>query len=215
MRVRRGISNIIGTVVILAVAISIAVIVVFWEIVIAFWMTGSTGLSMKCERLVINDAYADWSSEYSTWVVVLHLVNDGSSDITISDLLINGRSLSSWVGLGNHSVGYVFGRVVVTSGDLLNNTGVGGVGFYAYGSNSWNVTLDDAYPIVPNGFKVLNLDYGLVLKVGRNLTLVILMPGPGASRFGAVEVPFKHGSSIEVEVLTAIGREYPVGVGLP
>ncbi len=210
-----GVSNVIAVVIILAVTVSVAIIIVFWEIIVAFWMTGSTGLSMKCERLEITDAYADWCSNYSVWVITLHVVNAGSSDATIDDVLINGKPLNSLVGLSTHNLGYVYGRVTVTANDVVNNSEVAGVEVYSFDEGRWNITIDKAYPIDESGFKVLDLKDGVPLKSGYVTTIVILMSGPGASSYGATEVPFRHGSSIEVKIHTAIGKEYPVVVELP
>ena len=212
---RGGVSNVISVVIILAVAVSVAIIVVFWEIIIAFWMTGSTGLSMKCERLEITDAYSDWCSNYSVWVVVLHVVNMGSSDATIDGVFINGKPFNSLVGLSMHNLGYVYGRVTVTADDVVNNSEVAGVEVYSFDDGKWNITIDKAYPIDDDGFKELDLKDGVPLKAGYTATLIILMNGPGASSYGATEVPFKHGSSIEVKIHTAIGKEYPIVVELP
>ena len=50
------------------------------------------------------------------------------------------------------------------------------------------------------------------------MTIAILIPGPGIDtvlKGYTAGVDFKHGSSIEIKVHTAGGREYPKEVPLP
>jgi len=80
-RGRRGISPVISTIIIVAVAIAIS-------IAVAFWLGGITAIFTRFEKLEITVAYAT-GSEADGWNVTLEVKNTGTTDITITDILIN------------------------------------------------------------------------------------------------------------------------------
>ena len=213
---RKSISPVIATVIIVAVAISIA-------IAVAFWMSGIVGLFTRNERVEVLNAYADWNETLKTWMVVLHLRNSGSSDATIDEIFINGRPHDSWASLTNNQYAYIANaRVALNANDLKENGTVPTGNSYPYidGGTSGNITLNSASTKL-SGKTVQLFDFtnGVPLKAGSEMTIILLIPGPGIDTSvlpgytGGVD--FKHGSSIEIKVHTAGGREYPKEVPLP
>ncbi len=204
---RKGISPVIATVIIVAVAIAIAVAV-------AFWITGIVGLFTRYEKLEIINAYADWNDTYGTWVVVLQVRNAGSSDATIDEIFINGRPHDAWASLNlpnSTQYGYVMNKkIAFTANNIVNASAVGYLnGVYINLSASYSITLDK------NVATVTSFDFknGVPLKAGQDMTIVILIPGPGNP--GGVTADFKHGTSIEIKLHTAAGKEYPKEIVLP
>ncbi len=212
---RKGISPVIATVIIVAVAIAIAVAV-------AFWITGIVGLYTRYEKLEIINAYADWNDTDGTWIIVLQVRNAGSSDATIDEIFINGRPHDAWPSIydnnENKSIAYVYEKVALTARDLIINTSDNGWektlknGAYinvsnikALGTENKNATLTISNSIV--SLSSFDFKNGVPLKAGEDMTLVILIPGPGNPYGGPAD--FKHGSSIEVKIHTAAGKEYP------
>lgn len=199
---RKGISPVIATVIIVSVAIAIAVAV-------AFWMTGITGLFTRYERVEITNCYADWNSTGNFWVIVIQLRNSGSDDATIDEIFINGRPHSAITNLTDVQIQYYNGKVspyISRAGTTLQ-----------VGSSDTSTT----------DFTEFDFINGVPLKAGEDMTIVIIMFGPGyeAGTFTQINddiipdspgaVPFKHGASIEVKLHTAAGKEYPKTVILP
>lgn len=209
---KKGISPVIATVIIVSVAIAIAVAV-------AFWMTGITGLFTRYERVEITNCYADWNTTAKAWIIVIQLRNSGSDDATIDEIFINGRPHAAITNLQDHYIGYVSQK---TSASLTNDT-LGGTNQYVYAQydiddNGDNDTIWPYYgTATSNYFTQFDFINGVPLKAGEDMTIVIIMPGPGAkdSNDNSVAVPFKHGASIEIKLHTAAGKEYPKTVVLP
>jgi len=93
---KRAISPVIATVIIVSVAIAIAVAV-------AFWMTGITGLFTRYEKLEVISAYATKSKPSGIpdtinedFYVVLTIRNTGTTDTTIDEIFVNGKPLSTY-----------------------------------------------------------------------------------------------------------------------
>ncbi len=212
---RKSISPVIATVIIVAVAISIA-------IAVAFWMSGIVGLFTRNERVEVLNAYADWNENYKAWVVVLHLRNSGSSDATIDEIFINGRPHDSWASLDNNQFAYVAGtRIAFNANDLLLNQSssptTAGYPYIANGTSNGYINLTTNKL---GTYQITQFDFtnGVPLKAGSEMTIAILIPGPGIDtvlKGYTAGVDFKHGSSIEIKVHTAGGREYPKEVPLP
>lgn len=79
----KAISPVIATVIIVAVAIAIS-------IAVALWAAGLVGPFTKVERLEITYAHAAYIETNQTWKITLKIVNRGTSDATITTMLING-----------------------------------------------------------------------------------------------------------------------------
>ena len=205
---RKGISPVIATVIIVAVAIAIAVAV-------AFWITGIVGLYTRYEKLEIINAYADWNDSNSTWIVVLQIRNAGSSDATIDEIFVNGRPHDAWSSIYdnnvNKSIAYIYAKVAPTARDLVTNASRNGAYIYVMEKDStkYNLTISEKI----GKFNPFDFRNGVPLKAGNDMTMVILIPGPG-NKYGA-PADFKHGSSIEVKIHTAAGKEYPKEIVLP
>ena len=78
-RSKSGISPVMATVILVAIAIVIA-------IAVAFWATGLVGVFTRFEKIEIVAAYYDASSN----AVVLKVKNTGSATATIDDVYVNG-----------------------------------------------------------------------------------------------------------------------------
>ncbi len=211
---RKGISPVIATVIIVAVAIAIAVAV-------AFWITGIVGLYTRYEKLEIVNAYADWNDKYDTWIIVLQVRNAGSSDATIDEIFINGRPHDAWASLNlpnSTQYGYIPNqKVALTANDIILTSTNGqfngvyiNVSYPGY-NNPLNITISSSKA----GVSSFDFTNGVPLKAGNDMTIVILIPGPGADTTYGTPVDFKHGSSIEVKIHTASGKEYPKEIVLP
>lgn len=76
---KSGISPVVATVILVAVAIIIA-------IAVAFWASGLVGVFTRYEKLEVTSAYYDTAQD----AVVLTIRNTGSADTTIDDIYVNG-----------------------------------------------------------------------------------------------------------------------------
>ncbi|MEM4546235.1 MAG: archaellin/type IV pilin N-terminal domain-containing protein [Nitrososphaerota archaeon] len=76
-RGKSGISPVMATVILVAIAIVIA-------IAVAFWATGLVGVFTRFEKLEITSAYFDGNN------VVLTVRNTGSADTSIDNIFVNG-----------------------------------------------------------------------------------------------------------------------------
>jgi len=87
-RGRRGISPVISTIIIVAVAIAIS-------IAVAFWLGGITAIFTRFEKLEITNAYATVAGELN-WTVHISVKNTGTTDATITDILVNNIPYSEY-----------------------------------------------------------------------------------------------------------------------
>ena len=78
---RKGVEPAIAIVIIIAVAIAIA-------IGIAYWVFGIIPAFTRYEELKIVNAYIDTASNKA----YIELKNTGTADVTVTDVLVNGRS---------------------------------------------------------------------------------------------------------------------------
>ena len=90
-RGRRGISPVISTIIIVAVAIAIS-------IAVAFWLGGITSIFTRFEKLEITSAYAkaESNNDEAGWNITITIKNTGTSDATITDILINSIPISEY-----------------------------------------------------------------------------------------------------------------------
>ena len=197
-RGRKGIEPVIATVIIVSVAIAISVAV-------AFWMTGITGLFTRYERIEITNAYAEWNETADCWLVVLQLRNSGSDDATIDEIFINGRPHDAWTGLQDHNYGYYNSKLAPE----LTNESLQPSAPYVYNGSAYITVIADS--TLATQFDFTNY---VPLPAGSDMTIVIVMGGPGVTASGE-KVDFNHGASIEVKIHTAAGKEYPKTIVLP
>lgn len=78
----KAISPVIATVIIVAVAIAIS-------IAVALWAAGLVGPFTRVERLEITYAHAEYNETAQSWRITLKIANRGTSDATITTMLIN------------------------------------------------------------------------------------------------------------------------------
>lgn len=87
LRAKRGVSPVISTVILVAVAITVAVAV-------SYWMGGIAGQYTRFESLEITSAYATKNATHYT--ISMSVKNTGSTDSTIDGILINGQPGSDY-----------------------------------------------------------------------------------------------------------------------
>jgi len=75
---RRGISPVIATIIIVAIAIAVA-----------FWVVGIAGLFTRFEKLEISYIYAE-KIDTDQWTITLMVRNTGSATATIDQVFLNG-----------------------------------------------------------------------------------------------------------------------------
>lgn len=78
----KAISPVIATVIIVAVAIAIS-------IAVALWAAGLVGPFTRVERLEITYAHAEFNATANAWKVTLKIANRGTTDSTITSVLVN------------------------------------------------------------------------------------------------------------------------------
>ena len=88
MKSRKGISPVIATVILVAVAITVSVSV-------AYWMGGISSLYTRLEKIevVSTTAVKNVDGSYS---ITLAVKNTGSADATVDAVVINGKQLSQF-----------------------------------------------------------------------------------------------------------------------
>jgi flagellin-like protein len=82
MRERKAISPVIATVILVAVAITVAVGV-------SFWMGGISSQYTQFEKVEIQTGYATYSTTNTDWNITLVIKNSGSADATINTCFLN------------------------------------------------------------------------------------------------------------------------------
>jgi len=91
MRSRKGISPVIATVILVAVAITVSVSV-------AYWMGGISSLYTRLEKIEVQSATAAKAADGS-YTITLAVKNTGSADATLDSVMINGKPLSQFPGV--------------------------------------------------------------------------------------------------------------------
>lgn len=81
---KRAISPVIATVILVALAVSIAIAVVFWQAAIV-------GTYAKLEEVKIDYSYVTVNGTLSNQTIVIGYRNVGSADVTFQDIFINNR----------------------------------------------------------------------------------------------------------------------------
>jgi len=82
LRKRRAISPVIATVILVAVAITVAVGV-------SYWMSGIAGQYTAFEKVEIQTGYATYDTSNTIWTVTMAIKNSGSADATINMVFLN------------------------------------------------------------------------------------------------------------------------------
>ena len=108
MRSRKGISPVIATVILVAVAITVSVSV-------AYWMGGISSLYTRLEKIEVQSAIADKTAD--GYVITLAVKNTGSADATVDSVMINGKQLSQFA---NVTANLASGGTAVVAGGSAN-----------------------------------------------------------------------------------------------
>ena len=82
MRERKAISPVIATVILVAVAITVAVGV-------SYWMGGISSQYTQFEKVEIQTGYATYDDTNYIWTVTMAIKNSGSADATINMVFLN------------------------------------------------------------------------------------------------------------------------------
>ena len=202
-RRKRGIEPLIAAVILVAVAIALAVAV-------AFWMSGIIGGYTKYEQLEVSAGYADWNEDNQTWIVVLQVKNTGSSDATIDEIYVNGRPHDAYLSIPDSAYGYSTQKLALTARDLALSTT--STKPYLQYNTTYYVVISGA---TTKGLKPFDFTNGVPLKSGDQITIVILIEGPGHTWPNNGGTDFKHGATVEFRIHTSAGRDYPKSISLP
>jgi hypothetical protein len=81
-----AVSPVVSTVIILAIAIAVA-------IAVTLWIAGVSGTYAKVETIQVVNKYASGKMSGGIWIgdITLTVRNSGSFDLSITEILINGR----------------------------------------------------------------------------------------------------------------------------
>lgn len=90
IRDRRGVSPVIATIIIVAIAIVMA-------LAVAYWMLGLGGAFTKFEKIEFTSAYAVYDESEKNFTISVTLKNTGSADAVIDKVFVNGRPINDWV----------------------------------------------------------------------------------------------------------------------
>ena len=82
MRERKAISPVIATVILVAVAITVAVGV-------SYWMSGISSQYTQFEKVEIQTGYATYDTTNTIWTITMAIKNSGSADATINMAFLN------------------------------------------------------------------------------------------------------------------------------
>lgn len=84
---RKGISPVIATVILVAVAITVSVSV-------AYWMGGISSLYTRLEKVEISSVVVNKGT--SNYTITMSVKNTGSADATVDNVMINGKILTQY-----------------------------------------------------------------------------------------------------------------------
>jgi len=83
----RGISPVIATIVVIAVAVAIS-------LGVAFWASGLVGTFSRFEKLEVVNSYV--TRDVNDYTIVVSYKNSGSSDITLTEIFVSDKPLSQF-----------------------------------------------------------------------------------------------------------------------
>ena len=98
---RRAVSPVIATVILVAVAITIAVAV-------SYWMGGISSQYTRFEKIEVTSAYCEyittlnadnstvWSTPQSGWKITLDFRNTGTTEASIDDAFVNSKKIADY-----------------------------------------------------------------------------------------------------------------------
>ena len=106
---RKGISPVMATVILVAVAITVSISV-------AYWMGGISSMYTRSEKIEIHSITADKGAA-GNYTITVDVRNTGSADATIDSVRINGKPLSQYPGVTSSIIGS--GTSVVAGGSAI------------------------------------------------------------------------------------------------
>jgi len=151
-RGKAGISPVMATVILVAIAIVIA-------IAVAFWATGLVGIFTRFEKLEVRSAYAEAGAE-GKYTVHLTVFNSGSSNATIDEVYINGRPASS------------FANLECDPGDVCDGNPATGVTVGVGESKDIDITLPAGAPFSPG----VSIEVMIHSASGKQYPTAVLLP---------------------------------------
>jgi flagellin-like protein len=89
LRDRRGVSPVIATIIIVAIAIVMA-------LAVAYWMLGLGGAFTRFEKLEFVSAYAEKTENDTKFNITVKIKNSGSADATIDLWFFNGKPQTAY-----------------------------------------------------------------------------------------------------------------------
>jgi len=138
---RKAVSPVIATVILVAVAITVAVGV-------SYWMGGISAQYTQFEKIEVQTGYSEWVTDggavNSGWNITLELKNTGSAASTITHVFINDKPVTL---LGAYDDLFIVGDLktsILDSGLLLE----------AGQSKDMCILIDDAYENLSSGTTV-------------------------------------------------------------
>ena len=89
MKKRKAISPVIATVILVAVAITVAVGV-------SYWMSGISSQYTQFEKVEIQSAVCTWDDVQFEWEVIIKLKNSGTATATLNSVFINEYEVDTY-----------------------------------------------------------------------------------------------------------------------
>ena len=186
----------------IAIAILVSVTVAL-TIAITLWLSGLYGVYTKVEKLTITAGYSVWDGDENVWVIVLDIKNKGTGPATIDHVFINSKPVTAYTTIDQYSVGYRYGLYTPDTDDICLTTDRS-----QYVSTA--VPNTQGYYAYVKYFSRTDSSGKIMVGAGGEITLVIIVPGPGYT--GNVE--FNHGMYVDITIHTASGANYPASVTL-
>jgi len=138
---RKAVSPVIATVILVAVAITVAVGV-------SYWMGGISAQYTTFEKIEVQTGYAEWVADDGAgnagWNITLELKNTGSAPSTITHVFVNDRPIALPAAYGDVFIVTTCTTSVETAGLLLE----------AGQSKDLCILIDDAYENLSSGTTV-------------------------------------------------------------
>ncbi|MEM2126908.1 MAG: archaellin/type IV pilin N-terminal domain-containing protein [Candidatus Bathyarchaeia archaeon] len=126
---RRGVSPVIATIIIVAIAIVMS-------LAVAYWMLGLGGAFTRFERLEFQSAYVYTDTTYFN--ITVKLKNTGSADATLDMIILNGKPFDAYWNEGGNVTIYNLSQQWsdVDENNMLGNNSI---------NNLNNVTIKPGY----------------------------------------------------------------------
>ena len=180
LRKRRAISPVIATVILVAVAITVAVGV-------SYWMSGIAGQYTSFEKVEIQSAYASRKYDgvapaaivFKGWVISIDLQNTGSSTSTLESIFVNEKPISEYGDYGaKEKIRWTDTAPTITTDEWTTD---------------WEGVTDAT---------------SVSLESGDEATIYVLIYGFKASTPAPTDGLFSAGTTINIKIHSASGMDY-------